>query len=114
MTRVGYTRYFFHPSGNGASKASILWVYLQVPQKSGTLPVENPEIPRSCLGALFLLKTMLTLFKVWGGNCRSRSDRIEKLGWKPQGTRFLESLPAMIAEEAKTLGTQSSKTTFDK
>ncbi|KAH6722627.1 hypothetical protein DL95DRAFT_366455 [Leptodontidium sp. 2 PMI_412] len=51
---------------------------------------------------------------IWGGNCRSRSDRIEKLGWKAKGPRFQESLPAMIAAEVKTLGTQSSKTTFDK
>ncbi|KAG4411878.1 hypothetical protein IFR04_014995 [Cadophora malorum] len=51
---------------------------------------------------------------IWGGNCRSRSDRIEKLGWKAKGPLFQESLSAMIAEEVKTLGTQSSKTTFDK
>jgi len=51
---------------------------------------------------------------IWGGNCRSRSDRIEKLGWKAKGSLFEESLPAMIAAEVKTLGRQSSKTTFDK
>ncbi|KAH7407981.1 hypothetical protein BKA64DRAFT_693998 [Cadophora sp. MPI-SDFR-AT-0126] len=51
---------------------------------------------------------------IWGGNCRSRSDRIEKLGWKAKRPLFQESLPAMIAEEVKTLGTQSSRTTFDK
>lgn len=51
---------------------------------------------------------------IWGGNCRSRSDRIEALGWKAKGPLVFDSLPAMLAEEAKTLGTQSSKTTFDK
>ncbi|CZT09181.1 related to nucleoside-diphosphate-sugar epimerase [Rhynchosporium graminicola] len=51
---------------------------------------------------------------IWGGNCRSRSDRIEKLGWKANGPNFQDSLSAMIAAEFKTLGTQSLKTTFNK
>lgn len=51
---------------------------------------------------------------IWGGNARSRSDRLHKLGWKPSGPGLYDSLPAMINEEAKTLGTQSSKLTFDK
>lgn len=50
---------------------------------------------------------------IWGGNCRSRSDRIEKLGWKAQGPLFPASLPAMIDAEVETLGKQSSRTTFD-
>jgi hypothetical protein len=51
---------------------------------------------------------------IWGGNARSRSDRLHKLGWKPQGPSLFESLPSMVNEEAKTLGTQSAKLTFDK
>jgi len=51
---------------------------------------------------------------IWGGNARSRSDRLHKLGWKPQGPSLYESLPSMINEEVKTLGTQSSRLTFDK
>ncbi|KUJ12211.1 NAD(P)-binding protein [Mollisia scopiformis] len=51
---------------------------------------------------------------IWGGNCRSRSDRLHQLGWKPQGPSVFESIPSMVQAEAKTLGTQSSKTTFDK
>jgi hypothetical protein len=51
---------------------------------------------------------------IWGGNCRSRSDRLHKLGWQPHGPGLFESLPAMANEEARTLGTQSSKLTFDK
>jgi len=51
---------------------------------------------------------------IWGGNCRSRSDRLRNLGWKPQGPGLYETLPAMINEEARALGTQSQKLTFDK
>jgi hypothetical protein len=51
---------------------------------------------------------------IWGGNARSRSDRLHKLGWKPQGPGLYESLLSTINEEVKTLGTQSSKLTFDK
>jgi hypothetical protein len=51
---------------------------------------------------------------IWGGNCRSRSDRLHNLGWKPYGPSLFESLPSMIKEEARTLGTQSSRLTFDK
>jgi hypothetical protein len=51
---------------------------------------------------------------IWGGNARSRSDRLHKLGWKPQKQNLYESLPSMISEEAKTLGTHSSRLTFDK
>jgi hypothetical protein len=47
-------------------------------------------------------------------NCRSRSDRLHKLGWKLHGPGLFESLPAMVNEEARTLGTQPSKLTFDK
>jgi len=51
---------------------------------------------------------------IWGGNARSRSDRIHQLGWKPRGAGLFEGLPSMIMEESKTMGTQSSKLTFDK
>jgi hypothetical protein len=51
---------------------------------------------------------------IWGGNARSRSDRLHALGWKPQGPGVYESLPSMINEEVKILGSQSSKLTFDK
>lgn len=50
---------------------------------------------------------------LWGGNCRSRSDRFHALGWKPVGPTIYESIPAMVDFEIKTLGTQSSGTTFD-
>ncbi|KAF8855924.1 NAD(P)-binding protein [Acephala macrosclerotiorum] len=51
---------------------------------------------------------------IWGGNCRSRSDRLLQLGWKPQGPSIFESIPSMVLQESKTLGTQSSTLTFDK
>lgn len=51
---------------------------------------------------------------IWGGNSRSRSDRLHQLGWKAAGPNVFDSLPSMIAEEVKSLGTHSSKTTFDK
>ena len=51
---------------------------------------------------------------LWGGNCRSRSDRLQQLGWKPQGPNVMDSIPSMVLQEAKTLGSQASKTTFDK
>jgi len=51
---------------------------------------------------------------IWGGNCRSRADRLRSLGWKPQGPTLYESLPAMINEEVKSAGTQTQKLTFDK
>ncbi len=51
---------------------------------------------------------------LWGGNCRSRSDRLRQLGWKPQGPSLYDSLPSMLTVEIKTLGKQSSTTTFDK
>jgi len=51
---------------------------------------------------------------IWGGNARSRSDRLHSLGWKPHGPSLSESLPSMIAEEVKTSGTPASKLTFDK
>lgn len=50
---------------------------------------------------------------IWGGNSRGRSDRLQALGWKPQGTSVYESLASMVDAEAKTLGSQSQKTTFD-
>lgn len=51
---------------------------------------------------------------LWGGNCRSRSDRLHQLGWRAQGPSLFSSLPSMVAEEVKYLGKLSSKTTFDK
>jgi nucleoside-diphosphate-sugar epimerase len=50
---------------------------------------------------------------LWGGNCRSRADRLRSLGWKPAGPTIYESLPAMVDFEINSLGTQSDKTTFD-
>jgi len=38
---------------------------------------------------------------MWGGNCRSRGERLRKLGWKPTGTSIYESLPSMVDEEIK-------------
>jgi hypothetical protein len=49
---------------------------------------------------------------LWGGNCRSRGDRIRALGWEPVGPTIYESLPEMVEVEIKTLGTQSAATTF--
>jgi hypothetical protein len=51
---------------------------------------------------------------LWGGNTRSRSDRLHKLGWTTRGPSVFDSLPSMVAEEVENLGTQSSKPTFDK
>ena len=51
---------------------------------------------------------------IWGGNARSRSDRLHSLGWRPHGPALLESLPEMIAEEVKRSGVPASKLTFDK
>ncbi|KFY81989.1 hypothetical protein V500_10923 [Pseudogymnoascus sp. VKM F-4518 (FW-2643)] len=49
---------------------------------------------------------------LWGGNCRSRGDRIRALGWKPSARKIEEYLPEMVDFEIKSLGTQSSATTF--
>jgi hypothetical protein len=49
---------------------------------------------------------------LWGGNCRSRSDRLRALGWKSVGPTICESLPVMVEVEVKTLGMQSAATTF--
>jgi hypothetical protein len=51
---------------------------------------------------------------IWGGNARSRASRFQKLRWKPRGPSLFESLPLMIDEEVRTLGSQSSKLTFHK
>jgi hypothetical protein len=51
---------------------------------------------------------------LWGGNCRSSADRLRGLGWKPSGPTLYHSLPAMIEQEVKFLGKQSSRPTFDK
>jgi hypothetical protein len=51
---------------------------------------------------------------LWGGNCRSRSDRIRALGWKAVGPNIFDSLPSMVAEELKTFGVQANTTTFSK
>jgi nucleoside-diphosphate-sugar epimerase len=49
---------------------------------------------------------------LWGGNCRSRGDRIRALGWTPSARKVEEYLPEMVDFEIKALGTQSSTTTF--
>ena len=49
---------------------------------------------------------------LWGGNCRSRADRIRALGWSPSARKIEEYLPEMVDFEIKSLGTQSSVTTF--
>jgi nucleoside-diphosphate-sugar epimerase len=49
---------------------------------------------------------------LWGGNCRSRGDRIRALGWKPSARKIGDYLPEMVDFEIKSLGTQSSATTF--
>lgn len=49
---------------------------------------------------------------LWGGNCRSRGDRIRALGWEPSARKIEEYLPEMVDFEIKSLGTQSSGTTF--
>ena len=51
---------------------------------------------------------------LWGGNARSRADRLRQLGWKPKAGQLSENLPAMIAEEEKSIGQQTNKATFDK
>lgn len=51
---------------------------------------------------------------IWGGNARSRADRLYTLGWKPQGPGIYDSLPSTVTEEAKTLGIQGQRLTFDK
>lgn len=38
---------------------------------------------------------------IWGGNSRSRGERLRKLGWKPRGPSIYDSLPAMMDEEIK-------------
>lgn len=38
---------------------------------------------------------------MWGGNCRSRGERLRNLGWKPTGPSIYESLPSMMDEEIK-------------
>lgn len=40
---------------------------------------------------------------LWGGNCRSRSDRIHALGWEAKGPNVLQSVPAMVAEDLKNI-----------
>lgn len=49
---------------------------------------------------------------LWGGNCRSRGNRIRALGWKPSNRKIEEYLPEMVDFEIKSLGTQSAATTF--
>ncbi|EHK99863.1 hypothetical protein M7I_4185 [Glarea lozoyensis 74030] len=49
---------------------------------------------------------------LWGGNCRSRGDRIRALGWKPVGPGLYECIPEMVDVEINSLGTQSAATTF--
>ncbi|RDW75541.1 NAD(P)-binding Rossmann-fold containing protein [Coleophoma cylindrospora] len=49
---------------------------------------------------------------LWGGNCRSKGDRIHALGWKPIGPTVYESLPEMVDVEIKTLGKSVVATTF--
>lgn len=50
---------------------------------------------------------------LWGGNCRSRSDRLRALGWKPTGPTIYESIPEMVSFEIANLGSQTASTTFD-
>jgi hypothetical protein len=38
---------------------------------------------------------------IWGGNCRSRGERLRNLGWKPTGPGLYDSLPTMMDEEIK-------------
>lgn len=38
---------------------------------------------------------------IWGGNCRSRAERLKGLGWKATGPSIYDSLPAMMDEEIK-------------
>jgi hypothetical protein len=50
---------------------------------------------------------------LWGGNARTRGDRIRSLGWKPEGPSVFDSLPSMVTKEAQTLGSKSQSLTFD-
>lgn len=50
---------------------------------------------------------------IWGGNARSRADRLRGLGWKAGGKDVFDSLLDMVAEEVRNLGRNEAKTTFD-
>lgn len=74
----------------------------------GALPSENVQHVSPEKAALYHPWAPL----LWGGNCRSRADRFRALGWKPTGPTIYDSLPEMVDFEVKSLGTQSSATTF--
>lgn len=49
---------------------------------------------------------------LWGGNCRSQSDRLHALGWKASGPTIFDSLAQMVDAEIQSNGARSSTTTF--
>ncbi|KAH0566351.1 hypothetical protein GP486_000257 [Trichoglossum hirsutum] len=51
---------------------------------------------------------------LWGGNCRSRAERIRKLGWEPRGPGIDSCLEEMVDKEIEAFGTGEKKLTFDK
>ncbi|CAG8953949.1 hypothetical protein HYFRA_00010910 [Hymenoscyphus fraxineus] len=40
---------------------------------------------------------------LWGGNCRSRADRLHALGWEAKAPNVLQSVPEMVAESLKSM-----------
>jgi hypothetical protein len=38
---------------------------------------------------------------IWGGNCRSRADRLRSMGWKATAPSLVESLPEIVDIEIK-------------
>jgi len=50
---------------------------------------------------------------IWGGNCRSRAQRLRSMGWVPKGVSFESSLTAIIEAEMKELSIVKGKTTFE-
>jgi len=46
---------------------------------------------------------------LWGGNCRSRAERIRELGWVPKGADLASSLEEMVDVEIKTFEVGEAK-----
>jgi hypothetical protein len=61
--------------------------------------IKSPEVERMPVAEASKYHPWAGL--MWGGNSRSRGERLRNLGWKPTGPSIYESLPSMIDEEIK-------------
>jgi len=51
---------------------------------------------------------------LWGSNCRSRADRLRKLGWSPKHDNLEAYLMEMVKFEVDGTGATNVKASFDK